>query len=256
MDENEKNKYDLKNLTISNGAIRTNTNFYSNWNNDLRFYEGLLTIFYRHKHRYISLHNGKQYYLLGEDYCKNLVPLRSVLPKVSYEVPKYISAKQGVKLFDRLFNKDSSYSLGSLYNKDLHNLADFYIGNLAFCHKVLSHDTGVSKNIHIEQRYLLQRSDAGLVYITSKESQDKEYDYLHYNCLFLKQRNGWLYNTHNFELYTTGILEQKHVYDCEVGNDYFDWMTSLKEIIEEKNISYKSNQITIPKALKLYRKIK
>ncbi len=252
-------KYDIQNKTTMNGAIDIKDHFYLSKDNGLRWYNGYLTIFYKQNDNYICLHNGNTYRLTGEDFCENLFRLDNLLPKVSYNCPKEISNKDALRMFAQLFNEDYEYKTEKFYTCEPYKLDDFYVGNLAFCHKCTSPEIGerMSKNINTPQHYILNKSDASLSYITGcfPDENNVEYDHLHFNTLFLKQKKG-LYNLHDFEIYNSGILEKEHFHNYKPNESYYDWMVPFREVLEEKNIKYKSNEITIPKALKLYRKTK
>ena len=250
-------KYDIKDKTIMNGAIDINKHFYLNTDNGLRWYNGLLTIFCRQNNNYICLHNGNSYRLTGEDFCENLFRLDNLLPKISYNCPKEISTKRALVMFEQLFNKNYSYKTEKFYNNESYKLDDFYVGSLAFCYQYKSFGERITKNIDTPQHYILSKSDAHLSFITgcSDDENEIEYDHLHFSTLFLKRKKG-LYNLHNFQIYNSGILEKKHFLEHKPNESYYDWMVPFIEVLEEKKIEYNSDNITIPKALKLYRKIK
>jgi len=250
-------KYDIQNKIIMNGAIDINKHFYLNTDDGFRWYKGFLTIFYRQGNNYICLHNGNTYGLTGEDFCENLFRLDNLLPKISYTCPKEISTKRALVMFEQLFNKNYSYKTEKFYNNESYKLDDFYVGSLAFCYQYKSFDERISKNINLPQKYILSKSDAHLSFITGSSDDEKEieYDHLHFNTLFLKRKRG-LYNLHNFQIYNSGILEKKHFLEHKPNESYYDWMVPFIEVLEEKEIKYNSDNITIPKALKLYRKIK
>lgn len=252
-------KYDIQNKTMSNGAININDSFHLSIDNGLRWYNGYLTIFYRQNNNYICLHNGNLYRLNGEDFCENLFRLDKLLPKISYNCPKEISNKGALKIFGQLFNKNYEYKTEKFYTCGSYKLDDFYVGSLAFCHKCTFPELRERriKNINTPQHYILNKSDASLSYITGcfPDENNVEYDHLHFNTLFLKQKKG-LYNLHDFEIYNYGILEKEHFYNHKPNESYYDWMVPFREILEEKKIKYNSDNITIPKALKLYRKTK
>ena len=91
-------------------------------------------------------------------------------------------------------------------------------------------------------------------YIGESTKNEIEYDHLHFNTLFLKRKKG-LYNLHNFQMYNSGILEKKDFLKYKPNESYYERMVPFFEVLEEKKIEYNSDNITIPKALKLYRKI-
>jgi len=256
--ENE-NKYKIQNKTIMNGAIDINNHFHLYKDGCIKWYKGHLTIFYKQNDNYICLHNENAYRLTGEDFCDNLYRLDSILPKISYNYPKEISTKNALKLFKQLFDKNYIYKQEKFYNYNPYKLEDFYVGSLAFCcdYKSLEIGERITKNIDTPQRYMLYKSDANLSYITGcvDDKKNIEYNHLHFNTLFLK-RNKEMYNLHNFKIYNFGTLEKKHYYEYEQSESYYECMVPFKELLEENNIKYNSNDITIPKALKLYRKVK
>lgn len=250
-------KYDIQRKIIMNGAIDINKHFCLNTDNGFRWYKGFLTIFYRQDNNYICLHNGNYYRLTGEDFCENLFRLDKLLPKISYNCPKEISTRRALIMFEQLFDKNYEYQTEKFYNNQSYKLDDFYVGCLAFCYNCKSLDERRTKNINLPQKYILSKSDAHLSFITgcSDDENEIEYDHLHFDTLFLKRKKG-LYNLHNFQIYNSGILEKKHFLEHKPNESYYDWMVPFAEVLEEKKLEYNSDNITIPKALKLYRKIK
>lgn len=255
-------KYNIQNTTTMNGAIDINNHFLLSKYNGLRWYKGYLTIFYKiNNNNYICLHNRNIYGLTGEDFCENLFRLDRLLPKISYNCPKEISNKDVLRMFEQLFDKNNGYKTEKFYTSELYKLDKFYVGSLAFCKQSTSLEFEIgerrTKNIDTPQYYLLNKSDAHLSCITgcSDEINNIEYDYSHFNTLFLKQEKG-LYNLHNFQFYNSGTLERKHYYLHKPDESYYEWMLPLKEVLEDNNVKYNSDDITIPKALKLYRKRK
>ena len=252
-------KYNIQNTTTMNGAIDINNHFHQSKDNGLRWYKGYLTIFYKiNNNNYICLHNRNIYGLTGEDFCENLFRLDSLLPKVSYNCPKEISNKDALRIFEQLFDKNYKFKTEKFYTSESYKLDDFYVGSLVFCHKCTSLELGerMSKNINTPQHYILNKSAAYLSWITgcSDDENNIEYDHLHFYTLFLKRKKG-LYNLHNFEIYNSGVLKQEHFRNYKPNESYYDWMVPFREAIEEKKVKYNSDTITIPKALKLYRKI-
>ncbi|MBE6153500.1 MAG: hypothetical protein E7166_04680 [Firmicutes bacterium] len=250
-------KYDIQNKTTMNGAISINDHFHLSKNN--RWYNGFLTIFYKINNNYICLHNGNTYRLNSEDFCENLFRLDSLLPKISYNCPKEISNKAALRMFKQLFDIEYEYKIEKFYTGESYKLDDFYVGNLALCCKSNSKELEErrSKNINTPQKYMLNKSDAYLSSIsgTIADENNVEYDYLHFYTLFLKQKKG-LYNLHNFQVYNSGILDKEHFNNYKLNESYYDWMVPLREVLEENKIKYDLDNINIPKALKLYRKIK
>jgi len=251
-------KYDIQNKLMLNGAININNSFHIYDKTGIKFYTGYLTIFYKQNDNYICLHNGDMYKKEGRDFCENLYRLDTILPKLSGDYPKIISTNKAKKIFKQLFDKNYEFKTEKLYTNDLYNLNNFYVGSLAFCYRTKSLDLKErrDKNIDTPQRYILYKSDASLSYITGCSDDNVEFDYLHFNTLFFKH-NDSLYNLHNFQIYNYGILEKRHFYEhAKLYKSYYDWMVPFGEVLEEKKVRYDSDTITIPKALKLYRKIK
>ena len=151
-------KYDIQNKTVMNGAIDINNQFCLSKDNGLRWYDGYLTIFYKVNNSYICLHNGNTYRLTGEDFCENLFRLDTLLPKISYNIPKEISNEDSLRLFEKLFNKNYEYKTEKFYTNESYKLDNFYVGSLAFCEQYtpLEFEPGErrSKNINTPQQYI------------------------------------------------------------------------------------------------------
>ena len=80
--------------TLAIGAISlSNISFIdlTNWDERIR-YDSIFTMFYKlDEDTYICLHNGNTYHLKGDNYCSDLVPLISCIPKVASKVNDKIS---------------------------------------------------------------------------------------------------------------------------------------------------------------------
>jgi len=254
--EENKIKYDVQNKIIMNGAIDINTHFHTS-KYGMRYYKSFLTIFYRQGNNCICLHNGNSYRVCGEDFRENLFRLDSLLPKISYNYPKEISIKSALRMFEQLFDKNYLYKTEKFYTCEPYKLDDFYVGSLAFCYRSNSLDLKErrTKNVNLPQYYILNKSDASLSYITGcSDDNNVEYDHLHFNTLFLNRKKG-LYNLHNFQIYNSGVLDKEHFHNYKPNESYYDFMVPYREVLEKNNVKHDSDIITIPKALKLYRKI-
>ena len=251
-----------------NGAIdfqKDLINSYTNWENR-RSYQGVLTIFYKKDDKYISLHNGMAYDSFGDDFCDNLVPLLELLPKVDFNKPTTISTKEAIKFFDILFKKSRFNRADKLYNQIEHSTQDFYVGNLNLYKGFLPDNKRENRYQYsdLSQKYVLYRSNAilGGMYQRTGENKDDyglvydSHDSADFTCLFLIQPNG-LYNVHNYQIYNLGNLKKEHFDNKEfIGESDCDCLISFQQYLDEGKIVNASQSITIPKALKLYRKVK
>ena len=88
LSEEEKSQIEIRLITKCNGAIEINN--YIDWS-ARRNYVSLFTLFYKENEQYICLHNNNVYSTNGFDHCQNLIPLSTVLPKVSSTIPNELS---------------------------------------------------------------------------------------------------------------------------------------------------------------------
>ncbi|MBQ7141195.1 MAG: hypothetical protein IJO32_06815 [Bacilli bacterium] len=212
------------------------------WNSSIK-YDSFLTIFYRNKNGYVCLHNGNLYN--NSKYINNLVSLKKLLPKTAYNISEDLSIKEGLKIFKSLFKKNTIFNK-PLYNNDKFPLNKFYVGKLKFCYG-LSND---KQRIYydVPQKYMLFNNGAKIMYYHGLHGGTEylEYDYLALNCLLLKHKNKLL-NLHNNQIYPEFSFK-----NC--NNSYYQNLLPYTEYLENNDIKYNKEEISIPKALKLYKK--
>jgi len=201
-----------------------------------------LTIFYRNKNELICLHNSKVY--KNEYNIKRIVPLENLLPKVSYNMPKELSIKDTLRIFNSLFKKKTIFNK-ILYNDEPIPLNKLYVGDLKFYDGVLKNREKNYKNI--EEKYMLFSNGANPVYYIGHKSNDEFIQYITFKCLLLKHNNELL-NLHNNHIYPEFKYKKAPLIS------YYQNTVPFTEILYDKDIKYKKTEITIPKALKLYNK--
>jgi hypothetical protein len=249
----------INNLTLGgaidfqNGLLNKYTDF-----EQRRSYEGVLTVFYKYNSSYICLHNGLKYNLFGNDFCKNLISMTELLPKLDYNVPKDITMPEAITTFNKLFKKARFSSIDNLHPMD-----DFYVGTLHLYegYQPDNKNGNMYEYVNLAQKYMLYNSNAilGGMYGYNGESKDEynmvydAYDYADFTCLFLKQSSGLL-NLNNNQIYQKGIMEKQHLNDFNIGESHYEWIRSFYEYLEENKKTYNNNEITIQKALKLFKR--
>lgn len=234
----------------------------------------MLTIFYKDHDDYICLHNTKKYTSDGFDYCENLVPLRDLMPKIGCNVPTDLSIRDSLCLFEHLFNRKKFNKGERMQDKTLYNIKDFYMGNLnlyngfspnEYSQKYHYSHNPVKYHYHnLPQKYVLYNSGAqsSCLFGFKDKERDKygdsigSHDYATFRCLFLKLPDKSLYNINDFQIYDNGYLGKGCFSNIEVGKSYYDEMVSFPEVMEENNIKYGNDTITIQKVLKLSKNIK
>lgn len=259
--ENMNKKLEIQMKTLKNGAIDfQNTSFirqYINWQQGKK-QTGVLTIFYKENNNYICLHNGQSYTLDGEDYPKNLISLTSLLPQIDFNIPCNLTVPMALSLFDQLFAKDAKKNLITRFNNSIFDTQKFYVGNLNLC-------TGFSDNksktkyqyYNLARRYILYKSTAHLGSMFGIDAYLDDdlgtYHYDSFKCLFLKLSHNQLYNINNFQMYSNEIIDNLDPKSDLIGESYIEWLTPFNEVLDNNGIRV-PGKITIPKALKLYKK--
>ena len=99
-------------------------------------------------------------------------------------------------------------------------------------------------------------SDASFVGGFYKKENNEDYYYTTFSCLFLKNRQNSLYNVNNFQNYKNGKLRNKENQSFILGENFYDYMQPMKELLDEKNIPCDDRKISLTKALILQKKIK
>lgn len=188
----------IKNL-IRTGAIQLNSNEQI-LNQDVCYYV-FLSVFQKVGKSYISLHDGEVYEInnltLEHSFCKELVPLKSLLPKVSYNIPNELTSVEVYELFNYLFNKKNRY----LYNGDLVDTKNLYTGRLKIIFESIPLNGKLIRDyIKPEHFYLLNNSNASSKALGLFSYSDKKIYFNEFQCLFLKQDDGML-NLHNHQIY-------------------------------------------------------
>lgn len=232
-------------LISSNGGIRFQKNILTRYIDfeKNRTYEGVLTIFYKTNEGYLCLHDGESYMLNGDSFCENLIPLYNLLPKINFNIPNEISIKEATKLFAFLFKKKNKALNNVKYHVD-----DFYVGDFILHEGYLPKNDKNNRYKYdsLALEYILMNNGANVAGMFGKEdSQYNLHNFTQYKCLFFNHPLG-IYNLNSYSF-------------CEVASEstrfksYCENLEPLKKILKEKNI-YISNQITIPKILKLQKR--
>lgn len=219
----------------------------------MRKYEGFLTIFYKIGNKYACLHNGILYELDGIDFCDNLICLSELLPKLSYSIPKKVSIKEAICIFNLLFKNKNGIKL----NNTKYDINDFYIGNLVLHEGYLPNDGYNSRYKYdsLALQYILYNNGATVGSMHGREDEFTNlHDFSSFKSLFLRDSKG-LYNLQSYQYYNGGVLEQKYLDSRSAFNSYCECMEPFSSVLDENKIEYNSHSITIPKALKLYKKI-
>lgn len=205
---------------------------YIDWENG-REYAGFLTIFYKQGNKYVCLHDGISYEINGSCFIKNLVPLNELLPKVNSKVESCISIARALELFDILFKKEES----QLYNENKQSISDFYVGDLVL--REMFHQETLLDSTHtyinLPNHVMLDKSGLAI-----QSFNEGTYVNRVYRCLFLKDGVD-LYNVNNHQFYNP-------------NEDTFQMIVNFKDYTTEYGINVTAQQISIPKALKKFKK--
>ena len=240
--------------TIKNGAIDLRNLFYRGEYIDYNtrcYYDSMYTIFYKEDNEYYCLHNGKIYSNKRNDrydFCENLVPFKEILPKYSYNIPSKLSLREAGYLFNIIYSKKNMP-----FTKEPFNLNDFYYGTLDLCSSITEENTreklcNLEKYLRLCKLGLFTHSRYCLLREKNDQMGMRVYDYSIFKSIFYKVGESKFYNIHDFNTYDKDVTLKYPMAKIGIQN-------SLKEILKENDINYKKEDITMPKVLKLTKKI-
>lgn len=206
---------------------------YIDWDNR-REYNGFLTIFYKQNNEYICLHNGISYRENGANIIDNLIPLNELLPKIDcFEITK-LSFEQAINLFGILFETKSDET--RLYRGSEMPLSDFLVGDLSLKEKTpIEPNDNRIEYINLPHHIMLSKTN-----LETYSYGSSNYVYTVYKCLFLKDGVD-LYNINNNQFYNP-------------YEDKFDSIITLKEYLQGFEQKTPHETISIPKALRLFKR--
>lgn len=233
---NPQNRNYVNNFSHS-GAINFQQDLisrYIDWENK-REYTGFLTIFYKQGDKYICLHDGLQYKLNGSNFIENLVPLTSLLPQINTRLLSEITISKALQLFDILF-KNTKDEI-KLYDETKESIQDFYIGDIIL--KEIYHQETLPDSkyqyINLPHHIMLDKPN-----LLVQRFSNSDYINAVYRCLFLCQDTD-LYNINNNQFYN-------------LHEDNFQMILSFQEYMKDFNMEISQETVSIPKALRLFKK--
>lgn len=206
---------------------------YIDWENK-REYQGFLTMFYKQGDKYICLHDGVTYELNSPVFLENLIPLNELLPKINEKNIPAISMDRALELFDILFKKSKDESI--LYEEREELTSDFYIGDLSLKERTLPEEMDTKTEYFYLPQHIMLGKNSLEVYSFGQDGCANTV----YRCLFLRDGVD-LYNINNNSFYNH-------------NEDKFDSIIPFREYISEFKIPSPKDRISIPKALKLFKK--
>ena len=253
-DHKEKNKITL------NGAIylpsrRELPNFIDY---DKCKYDRVFTIFFESHGEYYCLHNKKWYSINQyQNYCQNLVPLKSLLPVIGYKWPTTLSPKKALHLFNIFFKQGLFLKQDQLYDRQKRLRKDrLYVGDLYLWegYRKLKINQISYQHQNLARRLLLEKN-ASLISLNTFDTIDEEgleqerHDYGLYETLFLEYDGKGMYNLHNFDFYDNEDMIMTE------GRSACDNLMSLEEVLKNNGMVCKKEELSIHQALRLYRKL-
>lgn len=251
---------ELKELLV-NGAIIVEKN--ANING--KKYTRLMSVFLK-PGVYNCLHNSKYYKTYGNpNFCEQMVPLKDALPKIGYSYPKELSVPKALQLFNIMFGKGIFYRQERLYDDALYKLDDLSLGGLMLYTGSTKCKAGETcwDICNLPQFLMLQKSDAKYMGEYGKSSvildplseSNQFYRYVNFECLYLDKEDGTKYNINDFQTYDKGILTPEDGQNMVVGESYYGLTKPFLEVLDEQQIKISKDELTIPDALKLCRKM-
>ena len=199
-------------------------------NEQKNYYFYFITLFFKVSEEYfLCLHDDKVYSFYGKDFCKDMIPLWNFLPQMGYSRPLNLSFDKALKVFNMLFNKNFSFP----YNQSLFDIKNFYIGHLHICDNLLN-------------RYMEPILLSNYSWCCSDRDFDSE---TLYQCLFFDfHHNEEMYNFNDFQVYSKEAFVQDN-------HNFYEHLIPLKDELEQNRIFYHQPLISIPKVLRLQKKL-
>lgn len=222
-------------------------------------YHPVFTVFMETIDGYICMHNGKKYASLNfdNDGYFELSPMKNYLPQIANGLDalhlQHLSPRKVLWLFNTLFQDWKRYPLTNLYNKnDSLPVKDLFIGD-TLLHKGYHDADALSIYAFASLPEMLLLEKSGATFLEMKfRNRISESGFFRgtdvwvlYESLFAAQQNGEFYNLHNHQTYKE---------DASLFSNCRS-LCPLQEYLNRKNIPYEE-EITVPEALKKYRKLK
>lgn len=242
---------DLGDISINNNyikrkpknvAINVVDNFYNKENI-------FLTLFYLENKKLICLHNAEVYDISK---VQHLTSLKQFLSKVDFTLPSLINFKEALIIFRYLFDIDFNYSFEQLYENINHSIDHFYVGKFYFCEKYVKY---IDNNIidytqDMLYKYLLMKSSARIRNIYEYKENNIYCNYLIYDCLFYKHKNGLL-NLNDNKFYNDNQSLNNHL---NFGENSYKISVPLDLFLQEHNYNYTKKDISVRKSLNLFKR--
>lgn len=240
--------YDEYRRAITNGAIdldnlyQDNMNLVNNQN-----YKEIYALFYRlDSGKYLCLQNNKIYGTLSRNFVSYLEPLYDLLPKMNFSSYNSLSFNKARKLFNKALDGNSLYSRYLIY--PIHK---FYTGNIQLCTEKIIVDEKYPYHKRMERQKLtesiLLKDFWKMEYEKIARDGKGKYHFRIFQSLFYLFENGTLYSLNSNRLYAPNEMNTEERKITITNN--------LMNELEKRKIHYNNNNITIPKVLKLEKKI-
>lgn len=194
----------------------------------------------------ISLHTDSEYKENGINFYKNLVPFSNYFPKLDVEVPYKMDKYEANRLFTLFFNKIEFFKNSLYYRKTL-DLKDLYVATLRVLSETYkNYGTNMdSEYFNVNERLILERigirQNNTISIVIPDGNRSETHVYNEYNCLLYKDVDCYQ-NLNNFQSYD---LDDKNITN----------MISFEEVLDNNRIGV-ADEISIPKALNLYRRLR
>lgn len=199
----------------------------------------------------ISLNDDNKYKENGVNFYKNLSPFENYIPKIDTEILDVINRYDAIRLFILLF-KRGEFSKNSMYYRNKKDLNDFYTATLReLVEAYNNYGTNLeTEEFNIKERLLLeinkvQKTNTERINKVYENNKTKSYIYQDYECLLYKCEDEY-YNLNNYQVYNLNDKENQTI----LKN-----ITPFKETLETNGMITKE-QLSIPKALSLHRRIR
>ena len=244
-------KYDpninIKNIDTEKRMIRLEENGAIELNSScgINYRYSVLTVFKNNssEDNYLCLHDMNKYknYKNDSHYCEIIMPLKDILPKLSFRTNSPISNEQAIELFNLVFNNKRKIK----YTNELYNINKFYIGYLDICRSVNNEDKW--KAINTPQILLLD-NNCNKKHEYYKPDEDKTIPtrcYNIYETIFYEIGENRFYNLNNFQVYPNVKYKDTAL---NKSNGFCGCLISLDNFSNKK-------EITINEALKKEKKL-
>lgn len=235
---------------LKNGAIKLEPvlpSFYFDEDKNWVFGRVLSLLKDEKNDKFMSLQNDSEYKESGTSFYKNLTPFSNYFPKVDVEIPYEMDRYDANRLFILIFNK-MEFLKNTIYYRKKIDTKDLYFATLRTLSETYkNYGTNMdSQYFNVNERLILERIGVEKHNTVSIkvpiDNKSETHVYNDYDCLLYKD-NDVYQNLNNFQTY-------------ELDDKAINNIISFEEALDNNNNIAIKEQLSVPKVLSLYRRIR